>query len=179
MCALQIATARERNDLGDLDNTEATTATDNPADIINPGKIGSGKFRFRRQFRTRAWSTMDLVKELAGVDPMARIAGRVGDYWGRQFERYTIATINGIINSNILSGGGDQVYSAGVGVGGAAPTAMINADMVIETAQTMGDEKEALSIIVLHSRLYTNLQKQNLITFIPNSQGVINIPTYH
>jgi hypothetical protein len=64
--------------LGDLDNTEATTATDNPADIITPGKLGSGKFRFRRQFRTRAWSTMDLVKELAGTDPMQRIAGRVG-----------------------------------------------------------------------------------------------------
>ena len=30
----------------------------------------------------------------------------------------------------------------------------------------------------MHSAVYTTLQKQNLITFIPNSRGEVNIPTY-
>lgn len=42
----------------------------------------------------------------------------------------------------------------------------------------MGDAAEKLQVLVMHSRLYTNLQKQQLIVFIPNAQGIINIPTY-
>ena len=42
----------------------------------------------------------------------------------------------------------------------------------------MGDESGALKLLIIHSRIYTNLQKQNLIEFIPNSRGEVNIPTY-
>lgn len=32
--------------------------------------------------------------------------------------------------------------------------------------------------MVMHSAVYTALQKQNLIAFIPNARGEVNIPTY-
>ena len=52
------------------------------------------------------------------------------------------------------------------------------ADVVIDAAQTMGDHKRLLSAIAMHSVVYTSLQKLNLITYIPNSRGEVNIPTY-
>jgi len=53
-----------------------------------------------------------------------------------------------------------------------------DADAIIDTVQTMGDHGENLSAIAMHSVVYRALQKQNLIDFIPNARGEVNIPTY-
>lgn len=160
------------------DASGSTTGSDDPAQVITPDKISALKMAFRRQFRTKAWSTADLVAELAGDDPMSRIVSRVSEWWARDFNRTTISTLNGLINRNIASEGGDLVYSAGVGAGGATPTAAISGAAILEAKQTMGDRADGLTMIMMHSRVYTNLQLQNLIAFIPNSEGKVNIPTY-
>lgn len=162
----------------DLSNTGSKIGSDDPAKVLTPDKIGSSKMQFRRQFRTQAWSTADLASELAGANPLTAIQSRVSEWWNRDLNRITIATLNGVINSNIANNGGDMVYNAGVGVGGSAPTAAIGATAILEAKQTMGDKSEELKMIMMHSRVYTNLQIANLIAFIPNSQGVVNIPTY-
>lgn len=163
---------------GDLADTGSTVGTDNPADVITPEKIGTFKSQFVRQVRTKAWSTADLAGELAGSDPMNRIVSRVNAWWGREMNTLTLASINGVIAANIAQNAGDMVYSAGVGVGGANPTAALTATAILNAKQTMGDKASQLSVIMMHSVVFTGLQVQNLITYIPNSQGVVNIPTY-
>ncbi len=148
----------------DLDNTGSTIGSDNTGDVITPGEITAAKMQFVRQYRTRAWSTADLVAELAGDNPMQRIVSRVSDYWAREFNRLTISTLNGLLNDNITN---DNTPTFNV---------VVNKPGTIK--QTMGDAAEMLKIIVMHSRIYTNLQQQQLIVFIPNASGVINIPTY-
>jgi len=162
----------------DLSNTGSKIGSDDPAQVLTPDKIGGSKLQFRRQFRTNAWSTADLAAELAGDDPMKRVVSRVSEWWARDMNRITIATLNGVINSNITNNAGDMVYNAGVGVGGATPTAAMSATAILNAKQTMGDKADMLTMIMMHSVVYTNLQILNLITFIPNSQGVVNIPTY-
>ena len=162
----------------DLSNDDPVLANDNPASVITPQKVDTFKHQYVRQINAQAWSSAMLTAELAGSDPMMRIVSRVSDYWARYFNRLAISTITGVINDNIANDGGDMVYSAGVGVGGATPSAAISATAILEAKQTLGDAAEQLSIIIMHSRLYTNLQSANLITFIPNSRGEINIPTY-
>jgi hypothetical protein len=146
----------------DLADTGSSIGTDNPADIIVPDKIGSFKTQFRRQFRTKAWSSADLVAELAGSDPMQRIVSRVTPWWGREFEQIAIATLNGIINSNIANNAADMVYASGVGISGAAPTAALDHTAVLNAKQSMGDKASMLKLMVIHSLVHTNLQKQNL-----------------
>ena len=163
----------------DLDSNDSTVVDDDPSHVITPAKIAATKMQFIRQFRARAWSTADLVAELAGDDPMRRIASRVGAYWAREFNKLTIATLNGVINDNVAANSGDMVYVAGVGTGGSTtPTEGISAEAVLETKQTMGDAAEALQIIVMHSRIYTNLQQQQLIVFVEPAESKIKIPTY-
>lgn len=168
----------------DLGNDEATPASDDPDDEITPKKITTGSSKFIRQFRAQAWSTANLTGELAGSDPAAEIGNKVGDYWGRQLDRMAIATIKGVIADNVANDSSDMVYnmtglSGTVTVGGASVAAYkLHANGILEAKQTMGDNAEGLRMIVMHSRLYTNLQQQDLIAFIPNSQGVRNIPTY-
>lgn len=58
------------------------------------------------------------------------------------------------------------------------PAYQMNAAAVLEGKQTMGDRADLLKLIIMHSRVFTNLQNQNLIAYIPNASGIINIPTY-
>ena len=106
---------------------------------------------------------------------MARIQSATSRWWNRNFDRWTISTLNGIINSNVASYSGDMVLNITALAGAAAN---ISASALLEAKQTMGDKAKELSTLVMHSRLFTNLQQLNLISFIPNSQGVVNIPTY-
>lgn len=165
------------NDLSD--SNDAEIGSDNPAEVIVPDKIDSFKMQSRRQLRTKAWSTADLTAELAGDDPMQRIVSRVGEWWARAFNRITIATMNGIINANVANNSGDMVFVAGVGTGGSTtPTADLDATIVLDAKQTMGDRADFLKVIMMHSVVYTNLQKQNLIDFTPASDSKVMIPYY-
>lgn len=160
---------------GDLDNTESGIGSDDPASVATPGKISADKLQFIRQFRTRGWSSAKLVAELAGDDPQRRIASRVGAYWARQFNRFVVATLTGVFADNVANDSGDMVLDI---TGETGVDAMISADAVLETKQTLGDAADQLKLLIMHSRVYTNLQKQNLIEFIPNARGEITIPTY-
>lgn len=162
----------------DLDGTSSQVVDDDPSHTITPRNIIAAKMQFVRQFRAQAWSTADLVAELAGDKPMMRIVSRVSDWWAREYNRIVISTINGIVNDNIANDSGDMVYSSGVGVGGATATDGITAEAILETKQTMGDAADALAIIVMHSRLFTNLQQQQLIITVPNAEGRVMFQTY-
>jgi hypothetical protein len=160
----------------DLANTEANIGSDDPSVEAETKRITASKMRARRQFRTQGWSDADLVKELAGSDPMARIVSRVGDYWTRQFQTTLISTLKGVFADNTANDSGDMTYDVS---GEADPIdAMISADAILEAAQTMGDASDQLKVLIMHSRVYTTLAKQNLIDFIPNSEGNVRFPSY-
>jgi hypothetical protein len=54
----------------------------------------------------------------------------------------------------------------------------VSAEAVIDAAQTMGDSQEDLALLMMHSVIYTRLKKQNLIDFIPDSEGRVRFATY-
>ena len=163
----------------DLDNTESNIASDDPAVLITPEKIGSGKDIAARQVRTEAWSSMRLSAILAGDDPMMRIADLVADYWTRQFQRILVATLHGVYLDNVANDSGDMVLDIGTDAAGAATAdELISAEAILDAAQTMGDASDDLDTIIMHSVVYNRLAKQNLIDFIPDSEGKVRFPTY-
>lgn len=159
----------------DLTDTEAHVVDDDPAHTITADKVGTAKMIGRRQYRAYSWGDMDLVKELAGSDPMQRISGRVTDWWNRQFQVTLVSTLKGVFADNTANDTADMTYDISANSG---TDAMVSADAILEAAQTLGDASGQLSVIVMHSRVYTNLAKQNLIDFIPNSEGKVRFPTY-
>lgn len=164
------------NDLGD---EEANTGSDDPAEKSTPAKIGTGKDAAQKFFRNKSWSSMDLTSAMLAKDPMGVIANLVAGYWNRQGLRSLIAALKGIIAANIAQDGGDMVVSVALpGAGTPADANKIGPVVVLAAKQTMGDAAESLTAIAMHSVVYTSLQKQNLIAFIPNSQGAVSIPTY-
>lgn len=165
------------NDLSD--SSTANISSDDPAVTATPDKIAAATDIAIRQNRNKAWSDADLVSELAGDDPMKRISSRVSSWWGREFQRHLVSTLRGLFASNTASNGGDmQVVIGTDAVGAPAAAEKISANAILDTAQTMGDASDVLDTIIMHSVVYTNLAKQNLIDFIPDSEGKVRFPTY-
>lgn len=166
----------------DLDNDAENTSTDDPAVTSTPNKIGTATEIQVRLSRNNSWSTMDLTADLAGADPMQAIAGRVGDYWMRRQQALFVATMKGIFANNASATDAyhvqnDMSFSI---AGGAFVDGVTNfsTESFIDATLTMGDSMEDLSMCFVHSVVYGRMQKNNLIDYIPDSDGKVNIPTF-
>ena len=60
----------------------------------------------------------------------------------------------------------------------AGTQSLINANAVLDTKQLLGDAANHLTAIAMHSATFTLLQRQNLVEYIPNSEGIIDFPRY-
>ena len=175
----------------DLDNDADRISTDTsvpfadadaalPAGVArppNPLKIQTMKEIAVRLNRNNSWSSTDLAAILAGADPMEAIANRVAAYWTRRLQAAFIATWNGVIADNAANDAGDYINNISGG-GFVDGVTNFSAEAFLDTAQTMGDSQEDLVACAVHSVVYNRMQKNNLIDFIPDARGEINIPTF-
>lgn len=165
------------NDLSD--SSTANISSDDPAALATPDKIVAAQDIAIRNNRNKAWSDADLVSELAGDDPMKRVSSRVSAWWAREFQRFLVSELRGVFAANAAANGGDMQVIIGTDAVGAATAAeKISANAILDAAQTMGDASDVLNTIIMHSVVYTNLAKQNLIDFIPDSEGRVRFPSY-
>jgi len=162
-----------------LTNDEPDYVTDDPTTESTPAKIDSGVQVTQSAHMHKSWSTMDLSRQLASDDPAGAIIDRVAKYWSVNTEKRLLNSLLGIMGDNLISNGGDMVNSIHTEDGdNATDVNLISAPAVIDTAATMGDHATELSAIAMHSVVYSRLQKLNLIDYIPDARGEVNIPTY-
>ena len=162
-----------------LGTPEPNYSDDVTGNTSTPQNITSDKMVWRLAAQNQSWSTMDLAVELALEDPTGAITGKIGTYWATTNERRVIQTAMGVLADNVANDAGDMVNNIATDdVLPVLAAETISSDAIIDTVQTMGDHGENLGVIAMHSVPYRNLQKQNLIDFIPNARGEVNIPTY-
>jgi hypothetical protein len=163
----------------DLDDSEPDAASDDPDSHAVPSKLSSGTDIARRIIWTKGWSSAHLVQELVDSDPMQRIGERVAAYWARRMDDAAIAVLRGVFADNIANDGGDMVEDVSIDTAAALTSAnLISAEAVMDAAQTMGDAKSALKLLVIHSEVETRLAKDDLISFRPDSEGKVFVPYY-
>lgn len=116
-----------------------------------------------KHYRGRAWGANDLAKALSGADPMAAIADLVATWWGRDMQKALVNALNGIFATTLAA---THVLDVAINDGNAATSAnKLTAETTIDAFNLLGDETEALTSIAMHSRLYYNLMKADLIQF--------------
>lgn len=163
----------------DLGTPEPNTSSDDPGSSATPQKISADKDVAVRINRNQGWSDADLAAELAGDDPMKRIGERVSSYWSRAYQKHLISVLKGVFADNAANNSGDMRVEIGTdAVGTATAAELVSAEAILDTKQTMGDAADALDTLVMHSVVFTRLQKLNLIDFIPDSRGEVRFPTY-
>lgn len=127
--------------------------------------------------RNQSWSSADLAANLAGSDPMTSIGNRVADYWLRKLQAIYIATFNGVFKDNGVNDSGDYTNEI-VGASFVDGVTNFSAEAFIDAKVTMGDSQTDLAILMVHSVVEARMLKNDLIDFIPDSTGKIQIPTF-
>lgn len=162
-----------------LGTGEPNYSSDNPATLSTPANISGNKQVVRCAPRNKSWSAMDLARDLALQDPIGAITGRIGAYWATDDQTRAIKSCLGVLADNVANDSGDMLYSVATdAVGAVADAERISATSLLECKQTLGDAASQLTVLAVHSRIWTRLQKQNLITFVPASDGNVGFATY-
>lgn len=163
----------------DLTTGESNIGTDDPGSSSTPDKIEAAQDISIKHYRNQSWSSADLVSAIIGPDPMGAIAALVAAYWVRDFQSTLIASMQGVTADNIANDSSDMVHDVATDPVTAPPAAeKIGATQVIAAQQTAGDHQTIFTAIAMHSVAFSELKVQNLIAFIPNARGEVNIPTY-
>lgn len=141
---------------------------------IEVGSITAGNELAPVLVRAKAWGAHELAGAMAGDDPMAAILDRYTDWWVRREQKILLSILAGLFDktSGVLRGNVSDI-SANTG-----DAAKISAAAVLDAKQILGDGAAAITAIAMHSATYTKLQKDNLVEYIPNSEGVVDMPRY-
>jgi len=135
-----------------------------------PEKISAGRDVAPVLIRGKAWSANELAGALAGSDPMSAAGEQIAKWWNVQEQKMLIAILNGIFANALKTSHCNDISTK--------TDPVISAAALLDTKQLLGDAASELKAIAMHSVVFTALQKQNLVEYIPNSQGVIEFPTY-
>jgi hypothetical protein len=142
------------------------------ASSITPGKIGTSQDAAAKVIRGRGWSYNDLAGMLAGSDPGRAIGDLVASYKARRIQKQMLSVLTGIF---AVGTGLDTTNTLDLHVtsGGATPGSgnILNGTTFLDAQQKLGDEKDRLVGIMIHSQVETLLRKLDLIDFVPDSEG--------
>ncbi|MDT2433982.1 major capsid protein [Enterococcus avium] len=123
--------------------------------------------------RGKAWKANDLAKALSGDDPMRAIGDLVAAYWARRQQVTLLSVLKGIYAAAGTKMAGNALDISALTGNAAAFTG----ETFLDASYKLGDAEEKLTAIGVHSSVYANLRKQNLIEFSLDSENK-PIPTY-
>ncbi len=138
---------------------------------LTPDKITAGQDVAALLMRGKAWAANDLAKALSGDDPMRAIGDLVAAYWARMEQKTLISILTGAMSASNMTGNVHDVSAA-------TDANTITGATFIDAKTKLGDAADRLTAVIMHSAVFASLEKQNLIEYIPNSQGVVDFPRY-
>jgi hypothetical protein len=113
--------------------------------------------------RTLAYGATDLAAALAGSDPIKALADLYAAKWARQWQKLLIQTLSGamaVVTDNILD------------ISGLSGTARVfDASAFVDANQKMGDNKDKLVAVAVHSAVEALMAKADLIDYVKDSEG--------
>lgn len=143
------------------DSEDIIEGQDLTADKITSNQDTSTTIR-----RAKMWSSTDLAAQLSGTDPMKAIGDLTAGFWARDHQKELLNILDGVFSSTSMTG---HVLNITDGVGKAAN---FSGEAFIDAMQLMGDARNSLTAVVMHSATRSYLDKLNLIQTIRQSDAV-------
>jgi len=177
------------NDLAspaDPGGADPNISSDNPLDVSTPGNINAVNQLVRKSYLNNSWGAASFAGELAGSDPMRRIAERINAYWNRTYEWRLVQSLIGILLSNVANNAADMVVdisaattSNPVTINGAQYTSSaFGRNAVIDAAYTIGDRMSDFHAIAMPSAVFREASKNQEIEFVRDAENNILFATY-
>ncbi|GIO18151.1 coat protein [Oceanobacillus oncorhynchi subsp. incaldanensis] len=139
---------------------------------LTPQAIGTNKDVARKHARGNAWGANGLSALLSGADPLGAIGQLVTSYWARDRQRVLLATLEGAFNG---AGMADKVHDISEQSGS---NRLISGRTFIDAIQRMGDAKDSLQAVAMHSAVEAYLAKEQLIEYVQDYQQNVRIATF-
>lgn len=133
---------------------------------LTEAKIGSKMDTSTTIRRAKMWGATDLSAQLAGTDPMSAIGDLVAGFWARDHQKELLNILDGVFAATSMS---DHVLDISGKTGKAAA---FSGEAFIDAMQLMGDARNSLTAVVMHSATKSYLDKLNLIQTIRQSDAV-------
>ncbi len=106
--------------------------------------------------RMKAFRQNDFTKELTGADPLTMIRNRIAGYYAQVWERELMNITKAVLSNEALSGHVTDLTGKD----------LVTAGMIYDAEQaTLGDMAGGLGLIVMHSKIYAEFQKLELVEF--------------
>ncbi|EDE5333295.1 hypothetical protein LAV27_004442 [Salmonella enterica subsp. enterica serovar Enteritidis] len=160
---------------------EPNYSNDVHQDIATPRAIQTGEMMARVAYLNEGFGQADLTVELTSQNPLQSVASRLDNFWQRQAQRRLIATALGLYNNNVAAT--DAYHEQNDMVVDVSATLGFDAGAFIDATQTMGDALmgnggEVLGAIAMHSFVYAQARKAQLIDFIRDAENNTMFATY-
>lgn len=124
--------------------------------------------------RMAAWEDQDFTRELTGADPLGDVARKVAYYQQKNNQKDLLAVVDGVLGASDMK---THVKDISASKGGEATTTAtaencLSGDTFLDAAQeALGDNFDDLTMVAMHSRVYTNLLKLQLVNNIATTPG--------
>lgn len=147
-----------------LDATEADEVLEDDKSLVPTG-ITTGKDIGVVCHRGKAWGTRDLAAIVSGDDPQKEIAKLIGAYWAQRIRTAILNVLNANFNaSGPLGTGATSPHCKDVSVGtGTAIT--FTHTYALQAMNLIGDAMNDFDIVIMHSKVYTDIVNAQLVTF--------------
>lgn len=139
--------------------------TDDSGTDLVPNSASTYQYDMVKCIPAYALGQKEIVKTCSFLaDPITALNGKMAGYWARFFDMYGVAQLNGIFADNVANDAGDMVAGDG--------TTAVDADLMIDTMQTMGDAAEyGMGTWIMNSKVVSALRKAQLIDSIPSAEN--------
>ncbi len=148
--------------------------SDSASLVVN--KITSEQDIARIHNDAQVWSVNHLAKVISGDDPMQAIVDLVAAYWARTDEGLMISCLKGMFGALSMVGNLLAIHSesiAGVGAG-----TQLNGSTFVDALAKLGDAADRLTAVAMHSATEAALKKQDLIAYLPDSEGKASLAMF-
>lgn len=126
-------------------------------------KIQVGQDTAVQHARALVYGATDLAAALAGDDPMTVIGDQIAANWSMEFNHILLATVRGAM-TNVTSNTLDISALSGA-------AAYMDGASFIDATQLLGDHKEQIQGIAMHSAVEASLAKADLLETVRDSEG--------
>lgn len=151
---------------GDAENYDGVT-NNTPVDVSSSKQTGMA---FRRM---AAWKDQDFTRELTGADPLGDVARKVAYYQQKNNQKDLLAVVDGVLSVPDMSTHVKDISAKdSQTTATAAAENRLSGDTFLDAAQeALGDNFDDLTMVAMHSRVYTNLLKLQLVNNIATTPG--------
>ncbi len=110
--------------------------------------------------RGKAFRYTTLAQLATGKDINTIIGEQLGNFWAKNYDASLLSVLKGALPNTHINDVSQNTYGQ--------PDVTIDTPKVIDTMALIGDNADNFEVIIMHSKVYTDLLKEQLIQF-PNS----------